>query len=215
MRQLVPREVVAAFPKAMLNIHPGFLPTFGGKGFYGERVHKAVIASGVRFTGPTVHFVDDNYDTGPIVAQRVIPVSPCDDHKHLAARVLKEVSAKTWEPSRDLSEGKAPFQGLGSKHPSRPWQLLWCAARELFAVAGKWQRCHRGHKASGAVADDVFYSSHWINVTLGLIVTYKQGLDILKACLTLKHKNLHGLTLRESILSRFFECRNTFCTLKL
>ena len=91
--QLVPKEVVAAFPRAMLNIHPGFLPTFGGKGFYGERVHKAVIASGVRFTGPTVHFVDENYDTGPIVAQRVIPVSPCDDHKHLAARVLKEVGS--------------------------------------------------------------------------------------------------------------------------
>ncbi len=91
--QLVPKEVVAAFPRAMLNIHPGFLPTFGGKGFYGERVHKAVIASGVRFTGPTVHFVDENYDTGPIVAQRVIPVSPCDDHKHLAARVLKEVES--------------------------------------------------------------------------------------------------------------------------
>jgi hypothetical protein len=49
--QLVPQEVVAAFPRAMLNIHPGFLPTFGGKGFYGSRVHKAVIASGVRFTG--------------------------------------------------------------------------------------------------------------------------------------------------------------------
>ena len=89
--QLVPKEVVAAFPRAMVNIHPGFLPTFGGKGFYGERVHKAVIASGVRFTGPTVHFVDENYDTGPIIAQRVIPVSPYDDHKHLAARVLKEV----------------------------------------------------------------------------------------------------------------------------
>ena len=50
--QLVPREVVAAFSRKMLNIHPGFLPTFGGKGFYGSRVHKAVIASGVRFTGP-------------------------------------------------------------------------------------------------------------------------------------------------------------------
>jgi len=49
--QLVPQEVVAAYPRAMLNIHPGFLPTFGGKGFYGSRVHKAVIASGVRFTG--------------------------------------------------------------------------------------------------------------------------------------------------------------------
>ena len=89
--QLIPKEVVAAFPRAMLNIHPGLLPAFAGKGFYGSRVHRAVIASGARFTGPTVHFVDDNYDTGPILAQRVIPVAPLEDHKQLAARVLVEV----------------------------------------------------------------------------------------------------------------------------
>lgn len=88
--QLVPREVVAAFPRAMLNIHPGLLPAFGGKGFYGSRVHRAVIASGARFTGPTVHFVDENYDTGPILAQRAIPVHPLEDHRQLAARVLAE-----------------------------------------------------------------------------------------------------------------------------
>ena len=89
--QLVPKEVVAAFPRAMLNIHPGLLPAFGGKGYYGSRVHKAVIKSGARFTGPTVHFVDEDYDTGPILAQRVVPVLPLEDHKQLAARVLKEV----------------------------------------------------------------------------------------------------------------------------
>ena len=83
--------MVAAFPRAMLNIHPGLLPAFGGKGYYGSRVHKAVIQSGARFTGPTVHFVDEDYDTGPILAQRVVPVLPLDDHKQLASRVLKEV----------------------------------------------------------------------------------------------------------------------------
>lgn len=87
----MPKEVVAAFPRAMLNIHPGLLPAFSGKGYYGSRVHKAVIRSGARFTGPTVHFVDEDYDTGPILAQRVVPVLPLDDHKELAARVLKEV----------------------------------------------------------------------------------------------------------------------------
>ena len=99
--QLVPKEVVAAFPRAMLNIHPGLLPAFGGKGYYGSRVHKAVIKSGARFTGPTVHFVDEDYDTGPILAQRVVPVLPLEDHKQLAARVLKEVCCLLLFPFTD------------------------------------------------------------------------------------------------------------------
>ncbi|EFJ42570.1 hypothetical protein VOLCADRAFT_66954 [Volvox carteri f. nagariensis] len=88
--KLIPGELCRAFPRAMLNIHPGLLPSFGGKGYYGERVHKAVIASGARFSGPTVHFVDEQFDTGPILAQRVVPVFPTDTPKQLAARVLKE-----------------------------------------------------------------------------------------------------------------------------
>jgi phosphoribosylglycinamide formyltransferase len=91
--KLIPVELCRAFPRAMLNIHPGLLPSFGGKGYYGERVHKAVIASGARFSGPTVHFVDAEYDTGPILAQRVVPVFPTDTPKQLAARVLKEEHA--------------------------------------------------------------------------------------------------------------------------
>ena len=75
----------------MLNIHPGLLPAFGGKGFYGARVHQAVISSGARVTGPTVHFVDEDYDTGPILAQRTVPVYPNDTPQQLAARVLKLV----------------------------------------------------------------------------------------------------------------------------
>ena len=89
--QLIPAEVVMAYDRAMLNIHPALLPAFGGKGLYGSKVHQAVIASGTRFTGPTVHFVDEQYDTGPILAQRVIPVLPFEDHKQLAKRVLTEV----------------------------------------------------------------------------------------------------------------------------
>ncbi|PNW76023.1 hypothetical protein CHLRE_12g550700v5 [Chlamydomonas reinhardtii] len=91
--KLIPQELCRAFPRAMLNIHPGLLPSFGGKGYYGERVHKAVIASGARFSGPTVHFVDEEFDTGPILAQRVVPVFPTDTPKQLAARVLKEEHA--------------------------------------------------------------------------------------------------------------------------
>ena len=57
--QLIPEELVREYKRAMLNIHPALLPAFGGKGFYGGRVHRAVIASGARFSGPTIHFVDE------------------------------------------------------------------------------------------------------------------------------------------------------------
>ena len=88
--KLIPEVVVKAFPRAMVNIHPGLLPSFGGKGLYGTRVHSAVIASGARVSGPTVHFVDEEYDTGPILAQSVVPVYPDDCPDTLAARVLKQ-----------------------------------------------------------------------------------------------------------------------------
>ncbi|MFM8359343.1 MAG: phosphoribosylglycinamide formyltransferase, partial [Verrucomicrobiota bacterium] len=67
-------EFLRAYEGRVVNIHPALLPAFGGKGLYGERVHRAVIASGARFSGPTVHFVDEEYDTGPILAQRCVPV---------------------------------------------------------------------------------------------------------------------------------------------
>ncbi|XP_039129941.1 phosphoribosylglycinamide formyltransferase, chloroplastic-like [Dioscorea cayenensis subsp. rotundata] len=88
--KLIPTELVQAYPKCILNIHPSLLPAFGGKGFYGMKVHRAVIASGARFSGPTVHFVDEHYDTGLILAQRVVPVLANDTPEQLAARVLHE-----------------------------------------------------------------------------------------------------------------------------
>lgn len=86
--QLVPAEVVARFHDRMLNIHPALLPAFGGKGMYGMRVHQAVIASGVRVSGATVHRVSDRYDEGRIVAQWPVPVLEGDTPERLAARVL-------------------------------------------------------------------------------------------------------------------------------
>ncbi|KAJ6824168.1 phosphoribosylglycinamide formyltransferase, chloroplastic-like isoform X1 [Iris pallida] len=88
--KLIPAELVQAYPKSILNIHPSLLPAFGGKGFYGLKVHRAVIASGARYSGPTVHFVDENFDTGRILAQRVVPVLANDNAEELAARVLHE-----------------------------------------------------------------------------------------------------------------------------
>jgi folate-dependent phosphoribosylglycinamide formyltransferase PurN len=71
-----------------VNIHPALLPAFGGEGMYGSRVHEAVIASGAKESGATVHLVDDEYDRGPIVAQWRIPVENHDTPSTLAARVL-------------------------------------------------------------------------------------------------------------------------------
>ena len=87
----MPAALVAEYKNAMLNIHPGLLPAFGGKGLYGLRVHQAVIASGARYSGATVHFVDEEYDTGPILAQAIVPVNPHDTPQILAARVLEQV----------------------------------------------------------------------------------------------------------------------------
>ncbi|MEW5917203.1 MAG: phosphoribosylglycinamide formyltransferase [Gemmatimonadota bacterium] len=86
--QLVPTAVVSAYRGRMVNVHPALLPSFGGKGMYGMRVHAAVLAAGVGVSGPTVHFVDDSYDRGPIIAQWPVPVSPNDTPETLGARVL-------------------------------------------------------------------------------------------------------------------------------
>ena len=82
-------DLVRAYDRAMLNIHPALLPSFGGKGYYGMRVHEAVVASGVRYSGATVHFVNEKYDEGRIVAQACVPVLPTDTPEDLARRVLK------------------------------------------------------------------------------------------------------------------------------
>ncbi|XP_058070796.1 phosphoribosylglycinamide formyltransferase, chloroplastic [Magnolia sinica] len=88
--KLIPVELVRAYPRSVVNIHPSLLPAFGGKGYYGLKVHKAVIASGARYSGPTIHFVDEHYDTGRILAQKVVPVLPNDTAEELATRVLHE-----------------------------------------------------------------------------------------------------------------------------
>ena len=80
--------VIHEYAGRMVNIHPALLPAFGGEGMYGPRVHEAVIASGAKESGATVHLVDDEYDRGPIVAQWRIPVEPSDTPTSLAARVL-------------------------------------------------------------------------------------------------------------------------------
>lgn len=87
--KLVPRAVTRAFRGRMLNVHPALLPAFGGPGMYGQRVHQAVLDAGARISGATVHFVDEEYDRGAIVAQWPVPVFEEDDAHALAARVLR------------------------------------------------------------------------------------------------------------------------------
>jgi formyltetrahydrofolate-dependent phosphoribosylglycinamide formyltransferase len=86
--RLVPPAVVARFRWRMINIHPALLPAHGGPGMYGRRVHEAVLASGATESGVTVHYVDEQYDRGPIIAQARVPVHPGDTADTLAARVL-------------------------------------------------------------------------------------------------------------------------------
>jgi formyltetrahydrofolate-dependent phosphoribosylglycinamide formyltransferase len=86
--KMLPTAVINALGGAVINVHPALLPAFGGKGMYGLRVHRAVLASGVTLSGVTVHQVSAEYDTGPIVAQWPVPVHAGDTPESLAKRVL-------------------------------------------------------------------------------------------------------------------------------
>jgi phosphoribosylglycinamide formyltransferase-1 len=87
--RLVPEPVVNEYRGRMVNVHPALLPAFGGRGMYGARVHAAVISAGTRVSGATVHFVDERYDHGAIIAQWPVPVLSGDTPQALAARVLR------------------------------------------------------------------------------------------------------------------------------
>ncbi len=87
--KMLPQNIVKQYEYRILNIHPGLLPEFGGEGFYGTRVHEAVINTGKRESGATVHFVDEIYDHGPIILQKKVEVMETDTPESLAARVLK------------------------------------------------------------------------------------------------------------------------------
>lgn len=86
--KLVPASVTRRWRGAIVNVHPALLPRFGGAGMYGRRVHEAVLAAGERESGATVHFVDEDYDRGAIIAQERVPVESDDTADSLAARVL-------------------------------------------------------------------------------------------------------------------------------
>jgi phosphoribosylglycinamide formyltransferase-1 len=86
---LLSEDVVNTYTGKIINIHPSLIPKYCGKGFYGLKVHQAVIDAGEKFTGATLHFVDSEYDTGKILLQRIVPVLPEDTAESLQKRVLK------------------------------------------------------------------------------------------------------------------------------
>lgn len=108
--KIISPKFVNEFRNKMINIHPSLIPSFCGAGFYGQRVHQAVIDYGVKVTGATVHFVDEGADTGPIIMQDVVEVDKNDDAKSLAKKVL-EVEHKILTKSISLlCENKLSIQ---------------------------------------------------------------------------------------------------------
>lgn len=94
----------------VLNIHPALLPAFGGKGFYGHYVHRAVSEAGVSVSGCTVHFATSQYDVGPVVLQAAVPITPAADPEVIAAKVFAAECEAYPEALRHLLEGRAQWQ---------------------------------------------------------------------------------------------------------
>ena len=86
--KLIPDNFIRAFRNMIINIHPALLPSFGGSGMYGMNVHKAVFESSAQVSGASVHFVDETYDTGKIIAQRCVDISEVKSPEEIAERVL-------------------------------------------------------------------------------------------------------------------------------
>lgn len=99
------------FRHRVMNIHPALIPAFSGKGFYGHHVHEAALALGVKVSGCTVHFADNQYDHGPIILQRVAPVHDDDTAETLAARVFEQECEAYPEAIRLFAEGRLQVEG--------------------------------------------------------------------------------------------------------
>lgn len=108
---MIPRNFVCAFPDRIINIHPSLIPSFCGKGFYGINVHRAALEYGVKISGLTVHFVDENYDSGAIILQRAVEVKEGDSPESLQKRILEEEHKALPEAVRLLTTGKLVKRG--------------------------------------------------------------------------------------------------------
>ena len=104
-------ELPARYAGRVMNIHPALLPSFGGKGMFGRRVHEAVLSHGCKVSGCTVHLVDGTYDTGPIILQRCCPVLEDDTAETLAKRVFEEEKIAYPEAIRLFQDGRLKIDG--------------------------------------------------------------------------------------------------------
>ena len=105
LRRLGP-TTLGRYAGRVLNIHPGPLPEFGGHGMYGRRVHEAVLAAGAPESGVCIHVVDGEYDRGPVIARRTVPVAPSDTPESLEARVRAQEPGFFVETLRRVAEGE-------------------------------------------------------------------------------------------------------------
>lgn len=109
---ILDKQIVDAFRGKMMNVHPALIPSFCGKGFYGLHVHEAVLASGVKLTGATVHFVTENCDAGPIIMQKAIDINNDDTPETLQKRVMEQCEWKILPKAVSLfCEGKIKITG--------------------------------------------------------------------------------------------------------
>jgi len=104
-------ELRGKFEGRAINTHPALIPAFCGQGFYGHRVHREVLAAGVKLSGATVHFVDEAYDHGPIILQEAVPVLEGDTPESLAARVQAAERRLVPEAIRLFAEGRLRIEG--------------------------------------------------------------------------------------------------------
>ncbi len=109
--KMIPAEVVQRYHNRIVNIHPALLPAFGGKGMYGKRVHQAVLDYGAKITGVTVHFVDEQYDHGPVIVQKTAPVLDNDSADSLASRVLALEHETYWLALEAIARGSIHVEG--------------------------------------------------------------------------------------------------------
>ncbi|MCL2078293.1 MAG: phosphoribosylamine--glycine ligase [Oscillospiraceae bacterium] len=148
---ILPREIVDAYKNKIINIHPALLPSFGGMGYYGIKVHEAVLSAGVSHTGATAHIVDSGVDTGAILAQGTVPVFFDDTPRSLQKRVLKTEHKVLVYAVRALTEGKigelirSPailkqkrvlIIGSGGREHAIGWKLAQNAEAELYFAPG-------------------------------------------------------------------------------
>ena len=99
---VIPEIMVKAYPNKIINIHPALIPSFCGTGYYGLKVHEAVLERGVKVTGATVHFVDEGTDTGPIILQKAVEVEEGDTPEILQRRVMEQAEWKILPKAIDL-----------------------------------------------------------------------------------------------------------------